>query len=1078
MLVATIFLLVFSFLVGLDEEDLYPSYAQADFYLQNISDQNYPTANFWSLNELASAHPLLEEYIQEKVSELDDVENNCFTDPFLHIPSLDPSHERKVFRLRKAFECSEENQLYISLLHEMSRDDAIAYTDSFSVFNLTTSEQEHVLKAIGEAHNINNLFSERDFELSDLYLFHRISFVSDDVTQINSLLEFWRDQFQNQRDVRLIDNLKFATIINGHSRLYQDDEVFQSLKLIKNDTSFPNSHFKLKLYKRLGFSTYYTGNYRDALQFYRDKLIPLSKIIDDREEQLIIRVDYGSMQFRLGNLQTALYEYELVYEDSVVIRDNRQRSVMMNNLAVGYLNSGDFNSYLLFQLDALEEAIEAEDINGQLHYLNNLYIYYKRNEGWTTALNYLNNSAKIAEKTDQKEELSRIQVSLGTYERERNQDYDKAISYLKSSINLANETGNYRQMIMAKTELFKTYFGISEIDKALIILNEIADYLYEREDFNTWLDIQAHIANIYLDQNQLSDVKKQVEIIESKTVDGFSLPHRLRIGNVLARYYFRIGDPSTALSLANSFTSEIMERLQSSADYQSGHLRMDIEFIDNFELLTDLLIQLDRPEEVLTLLDDLKNVSKFSFYNNPTLKSNILNEDELIHDFALSNRIERLRNELREAPENSRSTINNQITQAITEKNKLKDKVLRHVDDDPFSLKKVQNKLERDELILYYTILNQQMVLATISSSEINFLKEEFSFDDMQRIEQAVNDLSNGRTNLEELSWIYSKVLPGTFHKEFKKLIIIPDGFLYRIPLEVLPTGNVTEKYSYGSASYMIEDHAILYVNSLKDFEEGVNNKVQFETDFLGFGISNFDGFKSNLDHDRSLSALPFAENEVSEINENLSNLSERKTLTGDSGTEKEFRGNAGNSRIIHVASHSEVFHPDPLFSVIYMHGGENNSNYKDDGLVYAYELFEMDLTSEMVMLSSCESGSGSYIQGSGIVGLSRAFTYAGVQSLVMNLWSVRDETASSMAVSFYDYLNQGYSKDDALRESKINYINNNNSDPYLWGSFVVYGDASPIVSSPLSYLWWVSGIGSLLIGILLILGKFKRSAT
>ncbi|MEX0928477.1 MAG: CHAT domain-containing protein, partial [Balneolales bacterium] len=83
------------------------------------------------------------------------------------------------------------------------------------------------------------------------------------------------------------------------------------------------------------------------------------------------------------------------------------------------------------------------------------------------------------------------------------------------------------------------------------------------------------------------------------------------------------------------------------------------------------------------------------------------------------------------------------------------------------------------------------------------------------------------------------------------------------------------------------------------------------------------------------------------------------------------------------------------------------------------------------------------------------------------NLWSVRDQTASSMAVSFYEYLNQGYSKDAALRKTKVDYINTSNSDPYLWGSFVVYGDDAPLVNRPLSVYWILIGLGiALLMGV------------
>jgi CHAT domain-containing protein len=117
----------------------------------------------------------------------------------------------------------------------------------------------------------------------------------------------------------------------------------------------------------------------------------------------------------------------------------------------------------------------------------------------------------------------------------------------------------------------------------------------------------------------------------------------------------------------------------------------------------------------------------------------------------------------------------------------------------------------------------------------------------------------------------------------------------------------------------------------------------------------------------------------------------------------------------------------------------------QDDGQIHAYELFPLHMKSDMVMLSSCESGTGSYITGSGLIGLNRAFTYAGVKSLVMNMWKVDDKAAETVSVQFYKYLKQGLPKDEALRKAKLYYLNNVDSDPLKWGSYIVTGKISPL---------------------------------
>ncbi len=126
----------------------------------------------------------------------------------------------------------------------------------------------------------------------------------------------------------------------------------------------------------------------------------------------------------------------------------------------------------------------------------------------------------------------------------------------------------------------------------------------------------------------------------------------------------------------------------------------------------------------------------------------------------------------------------------------------------------------------------------------------------------------------------------------------------------------------------------------------------------------------------------------------------------------------------------------------------QDSIDTENDGIVHAYELFDLNLNADLIFLSSCESGSGGYLKGSGILGFSRAFSYAGAQSLSINLWPIRDQTASEISSEFYASLNQGKNKADALREARLHYLNNSNSDPYLWGAFIMYGNIDPPVNN------------------------------
>ncbi|MDG5766371.1 CHAT domain-containing protein [Balneolales bacterium ANBcel1] len=524
--------------------------------------------------------------------------------------------------------------------------------------------------------------------------------------------------------------------------------------------------------------------------------------------------------------------------------------------------------------------------------------------------------------------------------------------------------------------------------------------------------------------------------------------------------------------------NKIIERVRHTTDLQSGHMFFDSFYAGIFNLLIKQLTEHNRHEEALFWMDEVKNLSSFAFFNNPALKSSILTESELTHDYALRNRIERLRSEMIHAEGQRRYELNNQLVEATSQQNMLRRKVLQHIDLEPFNFAKIRRQLRRSDIILYFSLFEDDLYASTITSGSFDIHHIPFSEQELERVDKLVESLSGDRIRLKELEWFRSKVIDVlNIDDRHSNYYVIPDGFLYHIPLEILPLNSVSGDYSYGEATYLIEHASVSYANSLKDLEAAFDHTpaTAHSLDFLGFGISHFEGQESRLMTGRNLPPLPLAEREVTEISNRLDRLTNNVYHHSQTSTKNAFRNYSGKSRILHLASHSEVFETDPLYSPIYMSPERPESNPEgnaESGLIYAYELFGMDLSNEMVMLNSCESGSGNYIQGSGIVGFSRAFNYAGVKSLVMNLWTIRDQSAYELSVSFYANLNEGMEKSEAMRQAKIAYMNSANSNPSYWGSFVIYGSNDPVVKS---FNFWLAGIALFAIGLLTLLLTWIR---
>ena len=163
------------------------------------------------------------------------------------------------------------------------------------------------------------------------------------------------------------------------------------------------------------------------------------------------------------------------------------------------------------------------------------------------------------------------------------------------------------------------------------------------------------------------------------------------------------------------------------------------------------------------------------------------------------------------------------------------------------------------------------------------------------------------------------------------------------------------------------------------------------------------------------------------------------KALLTGQASKAEFLRLAGDYSILHIASHAELNTRSPLFSRILLTPDQNGNQ----GLEVR-EVYELNLShTSLVVLSACETQLGTQSRGDDIVGLNRAFIFAGASTVTASLWTVDDEATGFLMRSFYTHLKRGMSKAEALRtaqsETRRQYPN-----PYYWAAFVLTGDAGP----------------------------------
>ena len=145
--------------------------------------------------------------------------------------------------------------------------------------------------------------------------------------------------------------------------------------------------------------------------------------------------------------------------------------------------------------------------------------------------------------------------------------------------------------------------------------------------------------------------------------------------------------------------------------------------------------------------------------------------------------------------------------------------------------------------------------------------------------------------------------------------------------------------------------------------------------------------------------------------------------------------------RIIHVATHGLLNAERPQFTGVVLSLVGNKTS---DGFLRTDEVFNLRLGGPLVMLSACETGLGKQKRGEGVMGLTRAFMYAGAPTVGVSLWSVADKSTAELMTDFYRRLlsTNDAPPSKALREAQLAMIAGKKySAPFFWAPFVLVGD-------------------------------------
>jgi CHAT domain-containing protein/tetratricopeptide (TPR) repeat protein len=310
-----------------------------------------------------------------------------------------------------------------------------------------------------------------------------------------------------------------------------------------------------------------------------------------------------------------------------------------------------------------------------------------------------------------------------------------------------------------------------------------------------------------------------------------------------------------------------------------------------------------------------------------------------------------------------------------------------------------------------------------------------------------------------------------------KRILVVADGALNYIPFEALVQNS--EGADYASLNYLVKTNEIVYspsasvIAAIRNGSGGssssksmlvvadpvfsaddprakgaTGSSASAETRGLGLGLEAAvndvagNGDAATVSAGFHLARLSGTRTEADEIARIAQAGASKPDVWTDLNANEDNVRNRDMTgyRFVHVATHGLLDAERPQFTGVVLSLVGNKSN---DGFLRTDEIFNLKLGSPLVMLSACETGLGKEKRGEGVIGLTRAFMYAGAPTVGVSLWSVADKSTADLMTDFYKRLLTGSSSPAAsMRAAQVAMIDGKKySAPFYWAPFVLVGE-------------------------------------
>ena len=823
---------------------------------------------------------------------------------------------------------------------------------------------------------------------------------------------------------------------------------------------------KLTILDNIGFIYRSWERLRKALEKYNEAL-PITRTIGNRSWEAITLNNIGAVYRSLGEMQKALEKYNETLPIQRAIGDRSEEVIHSNNIGYVYWSLGETQKALEKYNEALPIRRAIGDRRGEAITLNNIGLVYQSLGETQKALEKFNEALQIARAVgDRGEEAVRLNNigavyrSLGETQKAL-EKYNEALPISRAIGDRSAEGSILHNIGIVYDSLGDTQKALENFNEALLIRRAIGD---RNERGSTLLGI----ARVEQKRGNLTQARQTIEqaisIVESV---------RASIGSQGLRASFF----ASRQDFYESYIEVLMQMHKQNPAASFDALALAVSERARARSLLELLTEAraDIRQGVDSSLLERERSLRQRFAARAAAQVNLLNRKHTPEEA--------------EAAAKEIASITAEYEQVEAQIRARSPRYAALTQPQPLGLTEIQQQaLDEDTLLLEYALGEQRSYLWLVSQRSI----DSYELPPRAEIEAAARRVYELLT-VRPKRWsppdpqfiAQAKTLSGMLLGPVaprlggKRLVVVAPGALSYLPFAALPAPE-DKKRPAGDYEPLIARHEVVSIPSasvlsiirremagrqraaksvavLADpvFEESdprlesaKNGNSSGETPATRAADAEHSELTRAIrtmnfpDARAGFTRLPFSRYEADSVIALTPKGTGLKATDFNASRDLAMSRQLSQYRIVHFATHGLLNSERPelsglVFSLI------DREGKPQDGFLRLYEIYNLQLNADLIVLSACETGLGKEIKGEGLIGLTRGFMYSGAPRVVASLWNVNDlATAELMKLFYQRMLKDGLPAGAALRAAQLELSRQKRwASPYFWAGFVLHGE-------------------------------------